>query len=331
MKKKMWVYFLQLSTNIWGDARTTPLTIPYNSEIYAPFHEEMLTEDDVWREVIDYLPARGFNTVLIDVADGMQYDSHPEISIRGAWPKEKLKRELAHMREIGLTPIPKLNFSTTHDVWLKEYSRMISTPTYYQVCEDLIKEVAEVFDYPALFHLGLNADQISPVRLMSRVRQGDLWWKDVFFLFGVCEKLGMRPWVWANPCWYKKEEYYTRMPKSVLQSNWTYYPYEFQRNPDSSFKDYKIQACVELDKHGFEQIPISGVTGRWPDPVENLVGCWKNTEAVMSLYQEFVEPERLLGHMVGVWDNLTTEAKYAFWNEAECFCSSRNRVLPEWL
>ena len=330
MKKKMWVYFLQLSTNIWGDARTTPLTIPYNSEIYAPFHEEMLTEDDVWREVIDYLPARGFNTVLIDVADGMQYDSHPEISIRGAWPKEKLKRELAHMREIGLTPIPKLNFSTTHDVWLKEYSRMISTSTYYQVCEDLIKEVAEVFDYPALFHLGLNADRPSPMRLINRIRQGELWWQDVTFFFNVCQKLGMRPWMWANQCWYD-QEYYTRMSKEAIQSNWAYYPYEFPRKPDGSYKDFRIQACVELDKYGFDQIPLSGITGRWPDPVENLVGYWYNTQEVMALCQQFVAPERLLGHMVGVWDNITEEAKYMFFSEAERFLGTKKEMLPEWL
>lgn len=96
------------------------------------------------------------------------------------------------MRSLGLTPIPKLNFSTGHDAWLKEYSRMVSTPVYYQVCEDLIKEVAEAFDYPEYFHLGLDEEDAKNQRRLSYccIRQGDLWWHDAYFFFDICEKRG---------------------------------------------------------------------------------------------------------------------------------------------
>ena len=159
MHKMMWAFFLKLSTNMWGDEGGTWK--------YSPFFPELITDDAVWREVVDFLPTQGINTVLIDVGDGIQYESHPEISIPGAWSKDKLKKELAHMREIGLTPIPKLNFSTGHDTWLKEYSRMVSTSIYYQVCEDLIKEVAEVFDYPEYFHLGMDEENAALSDYMS--------------------------------------------------------------------------------------------------------------------------------------------------------------------
>ncbi len=52
--------------------------------------------------------------------------------------------------------MPKLNFSTCHDAWLGKYARTVSTPIYYQVCNDLIAEVCDLFDGPRLFHLGMG-------------------------------------------------------------------------------------------------------------------------------------------------------------------------------
>ena len=150
MKKKMWAYMIHLGKNMWGD--------PGSDSKYSVYSDKVITEDDVWKETIDFLPTQGFNTVLIDVADAIEYESHPEISIKGAWSKDKLKKELDRMRSLGLTPLPKLNFSAGHDAWLKEYSRMVSTSIYYKVCEDLIKEVAELFDYPEYFHVGLDEE-----------------------------------------------------------------------------------------------------------------------------------------------------------------------------
>ena len=54
---------------------------------------------------------------------------------------EKLLKEIARMRAMGLEVLPKLNFSATHDIWMQDYSRMLSTRKYYQVCEDLIRDV----------------------------------------------------------------------------------------------------------------------------------------------------------------------------------------------
>ena len=113
MHKMMWAYMIQLGVYLWGADGGT--------RRWAPFFPQLNTDDAVWREVIDFLPSQGFNTVLIDIGDAIQYESHPEISIPGAWSKDKLKKELDYMRSIGLTPLPKLNFSAGHKAWLKEY------------------------------------------------------------------------------------------------------------------------------------------------------------------------------------------------------------------
>ena len=106
------------------------------------FRPNLTFDDAVWDALLKEMAAVGMNMVVIDLGDGIKYESHPEIAVKNAWTPEKLKTELAKMRKLGLEPIPKLNFATTHDIWLKEYSRMVSTDIYYGVCKDLIEEVS---------------------------------------------------------------------------------------------------------------------------------------------------------------------------------------------
>ena len=310
MAKKMWAYMIMLSTNMWGDQGST--------WTYAPYASELITDDEVWKQVIDFLPSQGFNTVLIDVGDGMEYETHPEISIKGAWPKEKLKKQLDYMRSLGLTPIPKLNFSTGHDTWMKEYSRMVSTPKYYQVCEDLIKEVAEVFGYPEYFHLGMDEETAGNQTPLSYccVRQKDLWWHDAYFLFDICEKVGARPWVWADPCWYNPDTYLKKMPKSVLQSNWAYSP--VKKNPDGTYQKTSYQTYCILDEAGFDQVPTSST---WT--------CWYNSLETMQLSREHIAPERLVGHMTASWLYTQPFARYALLHDALQFGNAKKEVYPE--
>ena len=310
MQKKIWAFFLKLSTNMWGDEG--------GSWEYSPFFPELITDDVTWKQVVDFLPMQGFNTVLIDVGDGIQYESHPEISIPGAWSKEKLRKELDYMRSLGLTPIPKLNFSTGHDAWLKEYSRMISTSIYYKVCEDLIKEVAELFDYPDYFHLGMDEEDPGHQHMMSYcvVRQKDLWWHDAYFFFDIVEKLGMRPWIWSDFCWHQPEAFLAKMPKSVLQSNWAYHA--IKRNPDGSLVDTAYQTYVILEEHGFDQVPTSSTWTRWFNSLET-----------MKLSKEFISPDRLVGHMTAGWFFTTKEHLYSLYNDAYRFGLAKNEVYPE--
>jgi hypothetical protein len=164
------------------------------------------------------MAAVGMNMVVIDVGDAILYESHPEISVKNAWKPEKLKAELAKMRKMGLEPIPKLNFATTHDIWLKDYSRMVSTDIYYGVCKDLIEEVSALFDKPRFFHLGMDEELASYQTRQDYavVRQNDLWWGDLYFYLGEVEKTGVRPCVWSDYAWHKPDVFFRKMPKSVL-------------------------------------------------------------------------------------------------------------------
>ncbi|MBR6765258.1 MAG: family 20 glycosylhydrolase, partial [Clostridia bacterium] len=200
-----WTYLIHLGVNMWKGPKgdTGPLGF------YA---DKMITEHSAWREIIDFIAAQGVNTLIIDVAEGLKYESHPELATEGAWSKEFLKKELDYIRSLGITPIPKLNFSTLHDSWLKEYSVMVSTPKYYQVVDDLIKEVGEVFDTPEYFHIGMDEEAYNPYLsfwyIDMQVKQGQtvvrpntLFWEDLKYIASCVEKHGMNVWTWGCMIW----------------------------------------------------------------------------------------------------------------------------------
>lgn len=140
------------------------------------------------------MQARGVNMVVLDLGDAVRYDSHPEIAVDNAWSPEKLRAELKKMRALGIEPIPKLNFSTAHDFWMGEYARMVSTSKYYEVCRDLIREVSALFDTPRFFHIGMDEETCAHQGHYeyTSVRNGDLWWRDLFFYIDEVEKSGSR-------------------------------------------------------------------------------------------------------------------------------------------
>jgi len=312
-KDMMWVFMLQLGHNMWGDP---------GSQSLAPYSSELATDDVTWREVVSFLPSQGFNTVLIDIGDALQYETHPEIAIKGAWSKEKMKKELDYIRSVGLTPIPKLNFGTTHDAWMGVYSRMVSTPQYYQVCKDLITEVAELFGYPEYFHLGLDEENYACQKKYTYIsfRQYELLWHDMFFLFDVCEKLGMHPWIWSDLCRNKDmtDEFMKRMPKSVLQSNWYYL--QVRQYPGGPYVDPTFNAYITLNEHGFEQVPTGST----------IYGDDSNLLETMQELKLALDPNLLKGYMTVPWFSIGKYDKYRQMNDAEMFGVGKRRIYPEY-
>lgn len=298
MKEKMWAYFMHLSDNMWGDPGAGMKTSTYQPKLTV--------DENVWKQTIDYLPSQGINTVLIDIGDAIQYESHPEIAIEGAWSKDKMKKELERMRSMGLTPLPKLNFSTAHDAWLGIYSRMVSTPQYYEVCKDLIFEVTELFDYPEYFHLGMDEEiaQNQSGFAFCCVRNGDLWWHDIYYLFDVCEKAGVRPWVWSDYCWHHPEVYLKKMPKSVLQSNWWYN--RIRKNEDGTYKGVQYDTYRILEEAGYDQVLCCST----------CEGYHRSASETMQLGKEEIAPERLLGYMTAPWCNPRPNTELRLMNDA---------------
>ena len=284
---------LHLGHNLWCDWHAPDA--PAASGRGVP-DAKLRCQDELWRRATDYAAAKGCNMVVVDLGEGLVYPSHPELAVEGSWSADKMRAEVKRLREIGLEPIPKLNFSTTHNGWLKQYRRMVSTPTYYKVCEDLISDVSDIFDSPRLFHLGYDEETAGHQSQYEYtvVRQGELWWHDFLFFVKTVEELGMRPWIWSDYYWHHPELFLQRMPKSVLQSNW-YYGAQFDDAKD--FAKKRVQAYVDFDKAGFDQVPCGS---NW--------SCDENFGGTVSFCKKNVSADRLKGYLMAPWF-FTTESK----------------------
>lgn len=313
-----WGTLIHLGSNMWCDfdagpddwakspeeekVRPNPL-IPTKTK-RSEYHSYLLCRDDLWRQAIDRMALRRMNVVFIDLGEGLEYPSHPELAVAGTWSVEKMRKELGRIRALGMEPFPKLNFSTCHDSWLKEYHRMVSTRKYYEVVADVIRDVCEIFDGPRLFHIGF--DEEMPVALAGQFhatfRQGDLWWNDLFYTIGQVERNGSRVVMWADKMWTDREEYIRRMSKGVLQSNWYYrtdfsekklkWDLEFEKRGGWGETHNGAAAFLELEKAGFDQLPC---TSNW-----STDGAAK---ALVRFCRERIDPSRLKGIYTAPWDN----------------------------
>ena len=244
--------------DITGERRKK-LEYEYTHNCYSPV---LTFDDDVFWRVAEKMAKAGMNFILIDVGDGCAYPSRPEIAVKGAWSPEKMRTALARLRSMGLEPIPKLNFSATHDAWMGEYSRMTSTTPYYDVVADCIADLCEVFN-PRLFHIGYDEEDDWHQAAFDHVviRQGDLWWHDFLFTVREVEKRGVRAWAWSDRIWQHKAKFLKKWPKSVLCSNWYYLP-EFEYPKDHEFYPM-VKAYEWLEEAGYDQMPCCSTCGGW--------------------------------------------------------------------
>jgi len=275
----IWGLLLHLGYNMWCDREAPDLGTEH---IAARPH--LRCDGGLWGDLTVRAADAGLNMVVIDLGEGVRYESHPELAVEGAWTPDELHAELARLRGLGLEPIPKLNFSATHDAWLGEYSRCVSTPRYYQVCQDLIGEVCELFGGPRLFHLGLDEETWQHQRHYAYVviRQHELWWHDLAFLVEQVERRGSQAWVWSDYAWHH-DEYTQQMPRSVLQSNW-YYGLEF--DPPCN----EVATYQRLADAGYAQVPTGS---NWTTP--------ENMERTVAYCRENLPAEGLRGFLMTAW------------------------------
>ena len=284
----MWTHLVHLGSNMWNEEGNTRGREHRSTPCAS---SKLRFYRDLWDEHILKLKQSGVNALIIDIGEAMRYESHPELAVEGSWSHEEMRAEVARLKAMGFEVIPKLNFSACHDIWLKDYSRMLSTPIYYQVCRDVIEEVCEVFR-PKYFHIGMDEENIQNQRNfdLAVVRQFDLWWKDFYYLVDLVEKQGARPWIWSDYMWTYPELFLERMPKSVIQSNW-YYGRGFEIGSE---RDEKILRCFEeLDCHGFDQIPAGSV-----------FSYRENFEGLTRYCAEHISSEHLLGMMQTTWERI---------------------------
>ena len=79
---------IHLSRNMWSDRP-------------PQFTEYLAFEEKTWQDILCRCSEIGINAIFLDIGDGIEFKSHPEIAAQGAWSAEKLHQQIARCRELG--------------------------------------------------------------------------------------------------------------------------------------------------------------------------------------------------------------------------------------
>ena len=281
-------------------------------------------DEEVWDMILDGAVDSGLNTIIIDVNNAVEFASHPEIAAPDAWSKARVKKEIERCRALGITLIPKLNFSSAHSMWLGEYYRMTSTPTYYKVCRDLITEVYEMFDSPAYIHLGMDEESLQYLKTRDYIlcRQGELFWHDLRFLVDCVKSTGAMPWIWSSPLFDHPEEFKKHFdPKEMVISPYHYNAIRREHwTPITSRSEYQVyynegeyanmgiefveqdpflvkfmEVAIPLMKEGYLYAPSVSVFNR----------CPYNTSDVIEYFRDNAPDDQIYGYVTAPWFSTT--------------------------
>ena len=274
--------------------------------------------DAHWRTCVDHAAAKGLNMIVVDVGEGLAFPRRPELAIEGSWSAEKLADEVLRLHGLGLEVIPKLNFSTTHNGWLKQYRRMVGSSEYYRVCEDVLKDVSEIFGKPRFIHIGCDEEDgdwhvmKSTTRQYVVVRRNEVWQHDFLHLVKTCEGLNARAWAWSDYGWIKPD-FMKWCPKSVLLSNWYYDEawggFDLEKN--NTDDKVRLRQFWELEEAGYDQVPCGTNWVGWKRRKEG-VGADDVIGKLVKLGRAVVSPQHLYGFLMAPWAPCDTEKNVAF-------------------
>ncbi|MBR4756670.1 MAG: Tat pathway signal protein [Bacteroidales bacterium] len=306
--------YIQIGNNMWCDWPTQTMGSDLQEAVsLLPERKRpdlyLTTVDSLWRKVTDHAAQYGINMLVVDLGEGLQYPSHPELAIEGSWSVEKMRSEIKRLNDLGIEVIPKLNFSNTHNGWMKDYRHMVSSVPYYQMCSDVISDVMDIFGHPRFFHIGYDEETEGHQRGFSyRVqRVGESWWRDFLFIVGEVEKHGARPWVWSDYGW-NHPDYFERCPKSVIQQNWYYDEQYGGFDPETNkTSDYdRLVTYWKLEEAGFDQVPC-GTNWVGSKRRELGVGADDVIGKLIPTCRKAISKEHLYGFMMAPWSPCSPE------------------------
>lgn len=306
--------YLEFGTNMWCEWPTVQMGKTYEEAVEKILPNrrpalKVLRDDAVWQRVTDYAAAKGVNMVVLDLGEALIYPSHPELAVEGSWNTKQMRAEIKRLNALGMEVVPKLNFSQTHNGWMKEYRRMICTPEYYKVCEDIIADVVDIFGNPRYFHIGFDEETIDnqPQFMYKCCRTGELWWDDLMFFIRTVEGHGARVWMWSDYGW-RHPDFYERCPKSVIQQNWFYDDWHegFDAISETAKGYPRVKGFSELEKHGYDQVPCGT---NWVGHIRRKqgVGADDVMAGVVDIARKRVSKEHLYGLMIALWDKVIPE------------------------
>ncbi|MBR6728715.1 MAG: family 20 glycosylhydrolase [Clostridia bacterium] len=279
-------------------------------------------DEDLWNEIVEETAKNGQNAMFISLGDAVILNSHPEIAIPGAWTRQRLRQEIRRLKDLGITLMPKMNFSFMHDGWLGIYGKMPTTPTYYHVCRDIILEVCHMFPDAPYFHIGMDEEQPKSIHSFENigiVRQNDLFWHDYNFLLECVREGGKTPVVWGGTARRVYEDFKKNVSPeelvvfqthyhAVKKEHWTRIDSEEKYRVFYSTREpYKYMNLTYVEEDPYYADFRENAFQILEDGYDCLFGvscyyeCPYNTDEVVELFAKEAPPERVKGFFTLPW------------------------------
>ncbi len=335
-----------MENKIWGLLVHLSMDFAYKKN-YREVPLSDYFDEEVWQDCIEKAVDAGMNTIVLEVINGIEYKSHPEISRPDAYSQEWVKEQVKKCRDKGIALIPKLNFSATHDTWLGEYAYMLSTTVYYKVAKDLIEEVYELFDSPAYIHIGMDEESLQYLKKRELVvyRKGELYFHDLKYLCDCVNATGAKPWIWSSPMYDMPEMFVDRIKKDEVIISPYYYnafnpahytPVESRAEyvayyNEDRYKELGIRFVEEdpylvnyrllslpMMEYGYQYVPCASVFNR----------CDYNTVDIMEYYKKYANDEQILGYITAPWIRMNkTERSQTYLEETFRFFKEAKEAI----
>lgn len=219
-----------LPTSRWGHPNDAPVDVDF----FCNFIER-------------FVARRKLNTLVLLIRQGVQFESHPEISGPAAWTKDELRQVVDTCRANFIEPIPLVDsyghaawMSLSHkELWEDGIHQMVCTskPETFTILTDIYGELIDLFAPVRYFHLGLDevwwktysVPEEKRCKLCAGTAKSTLFADQVNRLHGWLKERGIRAMMWSDVLLpehnggapYHGAKALPLIPDDVLQTNWS--------------------------------------------------------------------------------------------------------------
>lgn len=176
--------------------------------------------------VIDEMAVHAMNTLVVDVADAVRYESHPELARPYTVPMQQLRDLADAARQREMDVVPKLNFSQTHwhghNDWFRPHHHLFDNEEYWRRAFQIMHELIEATRPSRFFHIGMDEDHdrsyTQYVEAIKTLRDG-LAQRDLrAVMWNDSSCMAPQSHIHVEKALFAEE----RIPKDVVQLVWDY-------------------------------------------------------------------------------------------------------------
>lgn len=161
--------------------------------------------------MIDEAKKAGFNTIVVQITDGVKLENSPWTPRKDAWTKEEFKTWIEYTKNKSMHIVPEFQFLTHQEKFFQgnypEY--MYNSKTYDPRKEEVYKKVFLLIDEvikiinPKAIHIGHDevagfSKEAKWLKPGEEVLPAKLFYEDIMRLYNYLKNKGLDTWIWGD-------------------------------------------------------------------------------------------------------------------------------------